>query len=55
MRSSSGAEDDCIHGSVIIELNLSHLGDNWDMELVIVAIAILVILLVAKNLSSKRK
>ena len=55
MRSSSGAEDDCVHGGVIIELNLSHLGDNWDMELVIVAVAILVILLVAKNGSSKRK
>jgi hypothetical protein len=55
MSSSSGAEDDCIHGSVMIELKLSLLGDNWDMELVIVAVAILVILLVAKNGSSKRK
>ena len=34
---------------------LPYLGDNWDMELVIVAVAILVILLVAKNGSSKRK
>ena len=32
-----------------------YLGDNWAMELVIVAVAILVILLVAKNGSSKRK
>jgi hypothetical protein len=39
----------------MIELKLSLLGDNWDMELVIVAVAILVILLVAKNGSSKRK
>jgi hypothetical protein len=55
MISSSGAEDHCIHKSLIIELKLSLLGDNWDMELVIVAVAILVILLVAKNGSSKRK
>jgi hypothetical protein len=34
---------------------MPYLGDNWDMELVIVAVAILVILLVAKNGSSKRK
>ena len=34
---------------------LPYLGNNWDMELVTVAVAILVILLVAKNGSSKRK
>lgn len=55
MISSSRAEDDCIHGSVMIDLNLINLGDNWAMELIIVAVAILVILLVAKNGSSKRK
>jgi len=42
-------------GRVIIVRYLPYLGDNWDMELVIVAVAILVILLVAKNGSSKRK
>jgi hypothetical protein len=40
---------------VIKVLKFTDLGHTWDMELVIVAVAILVILLVAKNGSSKRK
>jgi len=53
--SSNGAKDHGIHRKVIIVRYLPYLGDNWVMELVIVAVAILVILLVAKNGSSKRK
>ena len=53
--SPNGAKDHGIHRKVIIVRYLPYLGDNWDMELVIVAAAILVILLVAKNGSSKRK
>ena len=53
--SSNRAKDRGIHRKVIIVPYLPYLGDNWDMELVVVAVAILVILLVAKNGSSKRK
>jgi hypothetical protein len=53
--SSNGAKNHGIHRKVIIVRYLLYLGDNRDMELVIVAVAILVILLVAKNGSSKRK
>jgi hypothetical protein len=53
--SSNGSKDHGIHRKVIIVRYLPYLSDNWDMELVIVAVAILVILLVAKNGSSKRK
>ncbi len=53
--SSNGAKDHGIHRKVMTVRYLPYLGDNWDMELVIVAVAILVILLVAKNGSSKRK
>ena len=53
--SSNGAKDHGIHRKVIIVRYLPFLGDDWGMELVIVAVAILVILLFAKNGSSKRK
>ena len=52
---SNGAKDHGIHRKKIIVRYLPYLGDNLVMELVIVAVAILVILLVAKNGSSKRK
>ena len=55
LNGSNGAKDHDIHSKVILVRYLPYLGDNWDMELVIVAVAILVILLVAKNGSSKRK